>query len=79
VCTSEKALLHVRLTACAPCLRSMQTTPRIPDDEGADESRPSLDLPGLAGGAKGTGPRLFCGHVPKVCHCVQLSIIALLS
>lgn len=50
----------------------LQAVTRIPDDEGLDECRPSLDLPSLAGGSKGTGPRLFCGHVPKV-RCVLLA------
>ena len=47
-----------------PVLQALQ---RLQDDlaNAADGLHAALDdLPSLAG-AKGTGPRLFCGHVPK--------------
>lgn len=79
-------LLHELRRCCtallptpAPRLRSTQTVLRIPDEECVDDSRPSMDLTGLAGGTKGTGPRLFCGHVPKVGCRLLLCIVALLA
>lgn len=53
------------LTSGAP----LPACPQDPQHGGASSRSPreslDLDLP-LSGGAKGTGPRLFCGHVPKV-------------
>ena len=65
----------VRASGHAPTISIMwlQALQRAQDDDGAVDD--AMDQAGL-GCAKGTGPRLFCGHVPKVGRCAPRSIAA---
>ena len=60
--------LQQRSAPARPLSQALQRLQDEIESLGVEEpaaTRPSLDLD-LSCGAKGTGPRLFCGHVPKV-------------